>query len=385
LVIEHIDSVVHTIRFPSDLILSVNLPSIKFLDNSSIYVRFKEFQKQDFSLELSQMNDNIIIDFDKKNRIVGIAFLDLTLLPNSIKNYCHLKQWKSVAVDNNIIFDKIKCLPNTEDFIENKENEEMKNHGNEKNKISIVSLEDSAFHPVENRMKRTSFLQACCFGTLDDVKKYYDLNPDSIEDKDKQGSTAFILSASFGRIEIAKWLLTIKQYQFNESRHNGTTAFIQAALHGHIHFLEFLLEYHDFSFLDIQDNSGDTALLHSSRSGQLGSIKWLIARGSDLFHKSSSSSTCLHRACVNGDIDVIKFLIDSGLDINALAANGSTPLHYAARSSKLLAIKVLLEKRVIICQNNKGFSPLDIAKKKKNTEIIEILEIYLFSLNIHNK
>jgi len=304
----------------------------------------------------------------KKSRVVGIAILELDYLPIDVKQYCDKKVWKNVEFKN----ESSSIHLDDNDFKDNEENIE---ENDDVDASDFNDFDDGVFRPSNNKMKRSAFLQACCFGSLSDVQNYYEENHDALNDKDKQGSTPFILSGSYGRVEVAEWLLSITEWNFNEIRQNGTTAFIQASLHGHINFLEFLLKLKsDFQYWDIRDKFGDSAVMHASRNGHMETIVWLVDRGTDIFTKSISQATCLHRACVNGDVTIIKFLVESGLNINAVTVSGNSPLHYAVRSKKKEAVLFLLEKSPIVAQNHKGFTPLDVAKKKKDLEIIELLE-----------
>ena len=65
------------------------------------------------------------------------------------------------------------------------------------------------------------------------------------------------------------------------------------------------------------------------------------------------------------------------MDINTQDKDENTPLHKASKKGFLKIAKFLVGQRAIInVKNNKGETPLDIAKKKssKNKNLIELLE-----------
>ena len=88
-----------------------------------------------------------------------------------------------------------------------------------------------------------------------------------------------------------------------------------------------------------------------------------------------------------GGIKVVQMLIDAGADVNALdktnfsvlqaACNIEGSLSIGFEKQRVEIIKLLLEKGAKVAgRNANGLTALDMAKKIKNTEVIDLLKEY---------
>ena len=84
----------------------------------------------------------------------------------------------------------------------------------------------------------------------------------------------------------------------------------------------------------------------------------------------------LTAAVLAGDLNLVEPLIKAGADLNGLSAYGDTALHLAsfALKDELPAVEMLLEAGADPeLQNSDGFTPLTMAAKRRQIEIIRLL------------
>ena len=76
----------------------------------------------------------------------------------------------------------------------------------------------------------------------------------------------------------------------------------------------------------------------------------------------------------SGYTKIVQKLIEAGVNVN-VSKNKHTVLHYACDQGQLEVVKLLLEKGADVnAKNEEGETPLDIAKKTSNKEIIKLFE-----------
>ncbi len=90
---------------------------------------------------------------------------------------------------------------------------------------------------------------------------------------------------------------------------------------------------------------------------------------------SSYGKSPLHLAISKGDIEAVKKFVMYGTNINKMV-NNMTPLMVAARFNQCEIIKILLANGAdLSIENSHSFTPLDYAEYAKATESIVILKI----------
>lgn len=113
--------------------------------------------------------------------------------------------------------------------------------------------------------------------------------------------------------------------------------------------------------------------------GDLAAARAALAAGADPnaldTRTTSSGRRALHYAAENDRAEMIRWLVSSGADVNLPNKTGFTPLHHAAESGSLAAAEALLEleadpKAVL----PSGSTPLDVARQRKKTELVHLLE-----------
>ena len=127
----------------------------------------------------------------------------------------------------------------------------------------------------------------------------------------------------------------------------------------------------------------DISIHVAASDGNIKTVKQHLAAGADVNAKSKTGRTPLHWAANYGHKEIAALLIAKGADVNAKAGNvGWTPLHFAAYSGHKEIAEVLIAKGVDVNAKTGaadalghavGTRPLDLAIKRKRTEIADLL------------
>ncbi|AGF85728.1 repeat protein [Moumouvirus goulette] len=88
------------------------------------------------------------------------------------------------------------------------------------------------------------------------------------------------------------------------------------------------------------------ALLHSSSSGNLEIVQFLIESGANIH---ANNDIALKTASLNGHLEIVQYLVSIGANINT---SKNYAIRWAARRGHLQVVKYLLECGVDICANN---------------------------------
>ena len=105
--------------------------------------------------------------------------------------------------------------------------------------------------------------------------------------------------------------------------------------------------------------------------GCLDMVKKLIDGGANINEKDKNDNTPLEVASATGHLDVVDFLIANGADLK----RSSGALILAAENGKFDVTKYFLDKKLydVNYRNSYGFTALDLARKYKETKIINLL------------
>ncbi|KAF5941882.1 hypothetical protein HYC85_019524 [Camellia sinensis] len=134
-----------------------------------------------------------------------------------------------------------------------------------------------------------------------------------------------------------------------------------------------------------QQQSKDELLFQQVNNGNIEGIKSLHREGAGLEWIDKEEKTPLTVACTKFELyNVAKTLIELGADVNAYrpGRHAGTPLHHAVQRGLEQTVKLLLSHGAnALVMNDNSQTPLDVARVKKNTNIVRAIEshICLFS------
>jgi len=88
---------------------------------------------------------------------------------------------------------------------------------------------------------------------------------------------------------------------------------------------------------------GETALMLAARSGNVETVKALLARGAKHDARERHGQTALMWAAAEGNTAVVRALIEAGADINATLDSGFAPFFLAVREGRLDTVRAFLD------------------------------------------
>ena len=112
-----------------------------------------------------------------------------------------------------------------------------------------------------------------------------------------------------------------------------------------------------------------------SLGGNLPQVKLLLSRDADPNAIDRYGATPLMHASWQSHPEIVLILLDAGADPNAVAKDGETALMHAVEGDAYEVVRILL--RVGANPNvvaEEGYTALDIAKARRNSSIISLLE-----------
>jgi ankyrin repeat protein len=127
------------------------------------------------------------------------------------------------------------------------------------------------------------------------------------------------------------------------------------------------------------DENGDTALMAAAQQGHLALVEALLDAGADANARDGNGWTALFKGAYNHELDtgfapVVKALLDAGADANATIHFGITPLMLAAGGGEGAVCEVLLaagaDPRAV---NEAGRTALQMAKERHWVDVINML------------
>ena len=128
------------------------------------------------------------------------------------------------------------------------------------------------------------------------------------------------------------------------------------------------------SSLDYQDESGDTALIIATRTGQLSLVKTLIENNAQIDLANNQRWTPLMIAAKHGHYEVAEALLNGKANIDARLPDGEKAIHLASEFGKVQIIGLLIKNGANVEQEkNDGWTPLMIAAKHGQYEAAEAL------------
>lgn len=72
--------------------------------------------------------------------------------------------------------------------------------------------------------------------------------------------------------------------------------------------------------------------MYSAISGELDTLKYLLANGVDVNTQDGYKNTALHYAAINGRLEIVQYLLANGANVNPVNYKSMTPLHFLIES-----------------------------------------------------
>jgi hypothetical protein len=123
-----------------------------------------------------------------------------------------------------------------------------------------------------------------------------------------------------------------------------------------------------------QNEQEQTKTLHdAARDGDIDQVQLLLSKGANVNEKNRMGWTPLHTAIQNRRQALIEPLIAKGADINATNNRGQTPLLAAVNIGQKDTVELLIAKGADVNVMAGSDNALSLAKKRRNTEIVDLL------------
>jgi ankyrin repeat protein len=198
---------------------------------------------------------------------------------------------------------------------------------------------------------------------LNDVKKVFETNPQSVNLKDKNGLPPLYTAAMYANLKAVEFLLdngaTLDIFAcaylcknlegeallkdnpalVRSTTNDGRTPLHYAAEKGNSDFAQILVRYG--ADVNAYDNAGRTPLIEAAHGGP-----WKEGAANEIieFLVQNHANIDIFTASAIGNTDIIENLLKPNKEvINELDQNGCTALYYAARNNHFDAVKHLIE------------------------------------------
>jgi ankyrin repeat protein len=104
-------------------------------------------------------------------------------------------------------------------------------------------------------------------------------------------------------------------------------------------------------------------------------LNLLIGRGAALKALNNKGHTPLHVAAMTDNVAAAAVLLDRGAEVDESGALGRTPLHEAVLARNIAVAKFLVARSAnVAALDNHRETPLTLARKSANKELMELLE-----------
>ena len=161
----------------------------------------------------------------------------------------------------------------------------------------------------------------------------------------------------------------------NPKDSSGDTPFHMAVAQNNLKFVALFLEFTE----GIENDFGVTPYLMAVKSGNYPICQIF---GKYLSNKNPSNSrgdTPLHVAAGFGYEDIFEMIEKNTEDILPINILGMTPFHYAAKKGHYKICEKFLKFLNFPLEDNRGLTPLDLAKHSGHTKIVQLIENYVVS------
>ncbi len=115
-------------------------------------------------------------------------------------------------------------------------------------------------------------------------------------------------------------------------------------------------------------------LMTAAQKGDVQAVEAQLEEGTPVDTTDPTGSTALLYAAGKGHTELVAFLISKGADVNVKDNEGFMPLHAAVGAGDPETVGILLENGADADATFRGISPLAVAERKGNEEIVGMLK-----------
>lgn len=213
------------------------------------------------------------------------------------------------------------------------------------------------------------------YGSVEGVREFLDHHPTTLYTTTKDLENVLTLAIQNVDIKMMKFMVEEKRVSVTTPVKRGLPPIGWALWLGDREKIDFLLS--KGATVHFISSAEATALSVAIEGDRPAISEWLVAWwGFDPHRRySTDNTTLLHFAANQGSLKCLRFLLDQGLSVaDNNNSSGCTPLHAAVEREHVDCVKELLLRGAPIEMKTKcGKTPLDLAMRTNNKQIIRIL------------
>jgi ankyrin repeat protein len=127
-------------------------------------------------------------------------------------------------------------------------------------------------------------------------------------------------------------------------------------------------------------------LLHMAAvNGDLATVRSLLLQEAPINARGQLGLTPLHLAAYKGHTEIVRLLLEQGANPSAVEYNGMSALHFASLHGHVPAVSLLLQATDVNVQDKDGYTPLFLAIRSENMQMIGVLISKGADVNMKNK
>lgn len=221
----------------------------------------------------------------------------------------------------------------------------------------------------------TMLAVAAVYGHLGAVRELSSIPGIDVNLAGAEKVTPLYLAAFKGHVKIVRLLLDAHRINPNLAGPDGATPLGVAAFMGHEEIVRLLLAVPNIK-VNVRNDVGATALFFAVQQGHVEIVKLLLAvRGVNVNLPAKQDATPLIVAADYGFEEIVKLLLaDPYIDVNARKDDGGTALFIATQFGFARIVDLLIRHGADVnLPLNQGTTPLALAIKKGNIEIVRML------------